>query len=171
MADSRSLLWLNLGFIIHQQIGYSREFPLEIPRLSIDPDLSLSDLSGTARITRTPQGLLVQAKLGAKTLIECVRCLTEFPLRLETEFSELYAFNRRSVTDSGLILPEDGKINLTPLVREYMLLAVPIKPLCRKDCKGLCSECGENLNEVTCEHTVQKIDPRLETLKTLLDKK
>ncbi len=171
MTDPHSPLRLNLGFFIHQQIGYSREFPLEIPRLNLDPELALSDLYGTVRVTRTPQGLLIQAKLGAKTSIECVRCLTEFLLHLETEFSELYAFNKRSVTDSGLILPEDGNINLTPLVREYMLLAVPIKPLCRPDCKGLCSECGENLNEVTCEHTSNKIDPRLEMLKTLLDKK
>lgn len=171
MTDPRSPLWLNLGFIIHQQIGYFRDFPLEYPRLNLAPDLTLNDLNGAVRVTRTPQGLLVQVKCQAQTPSECARCLTEFPLHLDTEFSELYAFNRRSVSESGLILPEDGKINLAPLLREYMLLAIPITPLCRQDCKGLCSECGENLNETVCQHTPEKIDPRLEMLKLLLEKK
>lgn len=171
MTDPRSPLWLNLGFIVHQQIGYFREFPLAFPRISLPPDLTLMDLNGSVRVSRTPQGLLVQVKCQAQMLHECVRCLTEFPLQLHTEFSELYAFNRRSVTESGLILPEDGKINLAPLLREYMLLAVPITPLCRSDCKGLCSECGENLNETICQHSQPKTDPRLETLRLLLDKK
>jgi uncharacterized protein len=171
VTDPHSPLWLNLGFLIHQQIGYCREFPLEIPHLNLDPDLPTSNVLGIVRVTRTPQGLLVQVHIQANTPVECVRCLTEFPLGLETEFSELYAFNKRSMTESGLILPEDGKINLAPLLREYLLLAVPITPLCRPDCKGLCIECGENLNENTCQHTSERIDPRLETLKTLLDKR
>ncbi|MCU0484629.1 MAG: DUF177 domain-containing protein [Anaerolineales bacterium] len=171
MTDPRSPLWLNLGFIIHQQIGYFREFPLAFPRINLGSDLSLSDLDGTVRVSRTPQGLLVQVICQAFTPAECVRCLAEFPLKLDADFSELYAFNRRSVSESGLILPEDGKINLEPLLREYLLLSIPITPLCRPDCKGLCSECGENLNENTCQHIPENIDPRLETLKILLDKK
>lgn len=171
MTDPHSPLWLNLGFIIHQQIGFFREFQLAFPRISLAPDLALIDLNGSVRVSRTPQGLLVQVKCHAQMLTECVRCLTEFPLQLITEFSELYAFNRRSITESGLILPEDGKINLAPLLREYMLLAVPITPLCRPDCKGLCSECGENLNDTVCQHKQQNFDPRLETLKLFLDKK
>lgn len=83
---------------------------------------------------------------------ECVRCLVEFKQPLDVDFSELYAFTPRSVTESGLILPEDAHIDLEPLVREYMLIEIPISPLCREDCKGLCSICGEDLNEVTCEH-------------------
>ena len=171
MTDPRSPLWLNLGFIIHQQIGYVREFPLAFPQINLGSDLALTDLNGTVRVTRTPQGLLVQVNCQAFSPAECVRCLTEFPLKLDADFSELYAFNRRSVTESGLILPEDGRINLGPLLREYMLLSIPITPLCRPDCKGLCSECGENLNETVCQHTPQNFDPRLEALKLLLDKK
>lgn len=170
MTDPRSPLRLNVGFIIHQQIGYTREFPLEVPRVRLDSDLDLSYLDGMVRVSRTPQGLLVQVTLKAKTPAECVRCLTEFQLGLKTVFSELYAFNRRSVSESGLILPEDGKINLEPLIREYLLLAMPITPLCRSDCKGLCIECGENLNERTCEHSDGKSAPHMESLDSLLDK-
>jgi uncharacterized protein len=84
--------------------------------------------------------------------MECVRCLVEFQQPLHTEFSELYAFNSHSVSESGLILPDDGNIDLAPLVNEYMLLEIPIRPLCRPECKGLCIICGADLNTEPCEH-------------------
>ena len=83
---------------------------------------------------------------------ECVRCLIEFEQPLNMDFSELYAFSARSVSESGLILPEDAHIDLEPIVREYLLIEIPISPLCRSDCKGLCSVCGQDLNEEICEH-------------------
>ena len=162
-------LRLNVGFFIGQSVGYSRDFLFESNRLVFEPEFILSDFSGAARITRAAQGLLVQAKMGATIPSECVRCLTSFQLPLKIDFTELYAFSPQSVTDSGLLVSDDAHINLTPLVREYMLLEVPISPICQANCKGLCPVCGENLNEVTCEHSDQAIDQRLSMLKTLLD--
>jgi len=171
VTNSRSPLRLNVGFLINQSVGTSRDFPIELPNIRIDLDLELSNLDGIARVTRIAQGLLVQAKMQAAQQTECVRCLTEFEQELHADFTELYAFTNKSVTDSGLLLPEDGHIDLAPLVREYMLLDIPIKPLCSTDCKGLCPVCGENLNETQCGHTPESIDPRLAVLKSLLDYK
>ncbi|OGO36909.1 MAG: hypothetical protein A2W35_09885 [Chloroflexi bacterium RBG_16_57_11] len=150
MYISQDVLRLNVGFIIHQTVGYSRDFPFEIPSLRLPPDLDLIDFTGVVRVTRTAQGLFVQAKLQAMAASECVRCLTEFQQPLEVEFSDLYAFTLSSITEAGLLLPENGKIDLAPIVRDEMLLAFPIKPLCRPDCKGLCPICGENRNEINC---------------------
>jgi uncharacterized protein len=163
-------LRLNVGFIVHQSVGYSREFPFDVDKIRLPPDLDLRNLTGTARITRTPQGLVTQVKMQAAIAAECVRCLTPCPQPLAIDFTELYAFSKRFMTDSELILPEDGHIDLEPLVREYMLLDVPISPLCRPDCKGLCPTCGANLNDVTCTHEADIVDPRLSALKILLDK-
>jgi len=170
VSNPHSPLRLNVGFLLNQNIGYSREFLFEIPRLHLEPDLDLSNLTGVARITRTPQGLPVQLKMHATQRAECVRCLTSFQQGLDIDFTELYAFARRSVTDAELILPEDGHIDLGPLVREYMLLEIPISPLCRPDCKGLCPVCGENLNESPHSHGDEEVDPRLAVLKKLLKK-
>jgi uncharacterized protein len=170
LANLLSPLRLNVGFVVHQTIGSSRDFQIETDKIHLPPDLDLIDLSGNARVTRTPQGLLVQVKMHANVLSECVRCLNDFQQFLDIDFTELFAFNLRSVTDSGLLLPEDGHIDLTPLVREYMLLEVPISPLCKPDCKGLCPVCGENLNESNCNHDSEGGDPRLSILKSLLDK-
>ena len=170
MPASSNPFRLNVGLLIHQSVGSSRDFVFEIPQLQLDSDLELRELSGLARVTRTAQGLLVQVKMHATLRTECVRCLTDFQQPLSTDFTELYAFSRKSVTDSELILPEDAHINLKPLIREYMMLDIPIKPLCSPDCKGLCPVCGENLNENVCNHEPESIDPRLSVLKTLLDK-
>ena len=169
MNPSRNPLRLNVGFFVNQSIGYSRDFPFQFPTLRLEPDLDLLNLAGTARITRTPQGLPVQLRMHATLQSECARCLTEIEQPLEISFTELYAFSPRTVTESGLILPEDGHIDLAPLVREYMLLEIPISPLCKPDCLGLCPVCGESLNENSHHHDEESIDPRLEALKKLLD--
>lgn len=170
MSDPHSPLRLNVGFVVAQSAGFSREFPFDIPQISIPPDLRLNSLNGLVRVTRTPQGILLQADFQTIIDLECVRCLTDFQQALRFNFTELYAFSQRYVTDSGLLMPETGIIDLTPVLREYVLLEIPISPLCRPDCKGLCPICGNNLNESTCFHEQESGDPRLASLKSLLKK-
>jgi uncharacterized protein len=169
LSTPRSPFRLNVGFIVHQNIGFSRDFPFDYQKIHLPPDLDLEDFTGTARVSRTPQGLLVQVKMRANLQSNCVRCLTDYNQHLKIEYTELYAFSTRSTTESELLLPEDGYIDLGELVREYMLLEVPIGSLCRPDCEGLCPVCGENLNEVNCNHEIESTDPRLSVLKSLLD--
>lgn len=169
MTDPHSPLRLNVGFIVAQSAGYSRDFSIELPQVHLPPDLDLTNLAGTARVARTAQGLLLQGDLQGQLELQCVRCLTDFPYILHTNFTELYAFSQRYVTDSGLLVPEDGQIELAPVLREYLLLEMPISPLCRPDCKGLCPVCGENLNENPHTHDDDPGDPRLEGLKKLID--
>lgn len=155
MNQSRYPLRVNVGFLLHQPVGTTRDIHFDFDALHLHPDLDVEDLHGVTQLGKTPQGILVRGQFSAKLKTECVRCLTEFVQPLNTEFNELFAFNSRSVSESGLILPEDGNINLEPLLREYLLVEVPISPLCREDCKGLCLVCGENLNDSTCEHNAQ----------------
>lgn len=169
MSDPHSPLRLNVGFVVAQSAGFSRDFPFDLPQINIPPDLHLSGLSGSVRATRTPQGILLQVDLQIQIGLECVRCLTDFLQSLNINFTELYAFSQRYVTDSGLLMPETGFIDLAPVLREYILLEIPISPLCRQDCKGLCPICGNNLNESTCNHEDESVDPRLASLKKLLD--
>lgn len=170
MSDPHSPLRLNVGFVVAQSAGFSRDFPFDLPQINIPPDLHISNLNGLVRATRTPQGILLQGDFQTQIGLECVRCLTNFEQSLVVDFTELYAFSQRYVTDSGLLMPETGIIDLTPVLREYILLEIPISPLCRPDCKGLCPICGNNLNESTCIHDDYSVDPRLAALKALLDK-
>lgn len=169
MNQSRTALRLDVGFITTLTVGSSREFLFDFPQIHLQPDLDLKDLSGKAKVTRTPQGLLVEIQMHANYPAECGRCLNEFEQSLDIDFKELYSFPGRGLEESDLSLPADGKIDLAPLVREYMLLEVPINPVCTPECKGICSICGESLAEPTHSHEQQAIDPRMAALKALLD--
>lgn len=151
----RHPLRINVGFLLNAQIGYSRDIHFDFPKIKLDGDLEITNFGGLARVSRTPQGILVQCELTGQVPVDCVRCLEETTQDLKTVFSELYAFDSRSTTESNLILRDDGNIDLEPLAREYMVLEIPISPVCRENCKGLCAVCGENLNLGLCQHVAQ----------------
>lgn len=152
MTNPRRPLRLNVGFLINATIGTSRDFNFDYETMRLGDDLSLREFVGTTRFSRTPQGLLLQGDFKAETDLECVRCLEVFSQPLNWSLTDLYAFNRKNITESGLLVPEEGQIDLEPLLREYALLEFPISPVCKPDCKGLCPICGENLNKVDCGH-------------------
>ena len=168
MTNPRRPFRLNVGFIVHQEVGYKHEIPFEYEQLQVSDDLDLRHFEGLATIGRTPQGLIVQADFTAVTTLECVRCLNDFEQTLNWNITELYAFNKKSVSESGLIMPDDAHIDLQPLIREYALLEIPIKPLCKPDCKGLCSVCGEDLNVKDCGHKDVAEESPFSALKDLL---
>ena len=167
MSNSRKPFRLNVGFIIHEEVGYSHEIPFDFEIVKLE-DLDLKNFTGTVTIGRTPQGLVVQGNFSADTKLECVRCLREFAHPLTWEITELYAFNKKSVSESGLMLPDDAHIDLAPLLREYALLEVPINPLHDPECKGLCIECGQDLNMKDCGHSQGDEDSPFSILKKLL---
>jgi len=169
VTNPRCPFRLNVGFIVHQEIGYKREFPFEFEQIQISDDLDLRHFEGVATIGRTPQGLIVQADFSAETTLECVRCLNEFELNLNWSLTELYAFSKKSISESDLLMPDDGHIDLQPLVREYALLEIPIKPICKPTCKGLCSVCGEDLNQSDCGHKNIAEESPFSALKDLLE--
>jgi uncharacterized protein len=160
---------LNVGFIVHEEVGYKHEFPFEYEQIQISEDLDLRNFEGIVTIGRTPQGLIVQGDFSAEITLECVRCLTDFDHELNWDFTELYAFNKKSISESDLLLPEDQQIDLGPLIREYALLEIPINPICKPDCKSLCPVCGQNLNEADCGHKDITEESPFSGLKDLLD--
>ncbi len=167
MTNPRKPFRINVGFIVHEEIGYTSEFTFDIPKAEIE-DFVLSNVTGSAHVGRTQQGLIVQGHFSGDTALECVRCLNDFSRHLVWEFAELYAFDQDSVSESGLILPESAQIDLAPLLREYALLEVPISPLHVPDCKGLCVECGQDLNLKDCGHRQHEDDSPFSVLKKLL---
>jgi uncharacterized protein len=113
-----------------------------------------------------------------KTTLElpCSRCVEPFLLPVENSFDLRYqphAVNtgegEREIEEDDLTTAfyENDQIDLRELMREQFYLALPMKPLCQDDCKGLCSICGINLNRGTCDCKREWEDPRLAVLKTL----
>jgi uncharacterized protein len=132
-------------------------------------DLEVAFLRGTIRAIRVQGGILVQGIVDSQLGLECVRCLEPFVLPITLELEETFRLPGASLRPDVLYaVREDGWLDLTPLLREQSWLSIPMKPLCHPDCKGLCPQCGVNLNleSCTCERT--SIDPRLALLKELL---
>ncbi len=148
--DSKALR-LNVGYLYNKAIGTIRDVSIDFDSIKID-DLHIKNLNSNVRISRTREGLLLQVIGTADIETTCTRCLVDFFLPVQFDFEELYQFPSRQREDTDLILPYDGFLDLNPLYRDYLILAMPIKRLCRPDCKGLCSFCGANLNLTTCEH-------------------
>ncbi len=161
-------LRLNVGFLLHQTVGFSRVFEFEIPSVTVDSDLDVLGLTGELRLTRTAQGLYGQGKIRADVTAECSRCVENFEQPLAADIEELFVYPPERADELVLAIPETGILDLNPLFRETLILAVPLRPVCREDCLGLCPVCGGNRNLSACEHPDQSIDPRFESLKNLL---
>ena len=108
--------------------------------------------------------------------LPCSRCLEPFRLAVDASFdqrflpaAEMATEHEREVQEEDLDVSyyRDDQIDLNELLREQFYLALPMKPLCVEACKGLCAQCGTNLNTGTCTCAVQWEDPRLAPLKGL----
>ena len=109
--------------------------------------------------------------------LACGRCLESYALPMELHFNLLYTTapeeagrkESRLDEDSITLTNFDGvRIDLAALLTEQIYLGLPLKPLCRTDCRGLCARCGVNLNEGSCAcEAGASVDPRLRSLKTL----
>jgi uncharacterized protein len=168
LNNSRHPLRLNVGFLLHKNVGYSRNFDFDHEALRVDEDLDVTELRGSIQLTRTAQGLYAQGRLQARISLDCVRCLTTFDQLLTVDLGDMFHYPPSRAEDLSMSVPEDGILDLNPLIREYLILDIPIQPLCKQDCKGLCAVCGGNLNETVCDHEAVDIDPRMAALKILL---
>lgn len=117
--------------------------------------------------------------LKAALSVSCGRCLEEFSFPLDASFDVLYLPHAQNTGEGEVEVEDDDlatayyrddQIDLAQLVREQFYLAIPMKPLCRETCRGLCPQCGTNLNAGSCGCVAETTDPRLEGLKALLEK-
>jgi uncharacterized protein len=110
------------------------------------------------------EGIVLKGTVEAPWTGECRRCLRPVTGRLSVDVLEVFEDEPTEGETSKL----DGvQIDLEPLVREAVLLDLPLAPLCREDCAGLCVECGALRDEVDCGHGVGDVDPRWGALEEL----
>lgn len=149
--------------------GNSNDSTFEFPAVRVSDDLALNYLTGPLRLSRTKEGILVQATLHAGMNLECIRCLDPVEQDIAFEIEELYATN--PAVSAAFYIGDDGILDLAPLLREEILINSDKRVLCKPDCKGLCPECGKNRNREECTCAEQQIDPRFAALKALLEGK
>jgi uncharacterized protein len=125
------------------------------------------------RLESVMEGVLVSATARAAVAGECVRCLDPIERSIEVDLQELYAYpGRERADDDDAELPqlEGDLLNLEPVLRDAVVLALPLQPVCRADCPGLCPQCGARLADDP-GHAHESSDPRWAALQGLMDTK
>jgi uncharacterized protein len=141
---------------------------LELVRVPEGAELEL-DL----RLEAVMEGVLVTGTVTAATEGECGRCLRPVADEVLADVQELYVYEDQPVADedaeeaAGRL---DGDlIDLEPVVRDAVVLELPLSPLCREDCPGLCPVCGAQWDELPADHLHEQRDPRWDALRKLSD--
>jgi uncharacterized protein len=165
---SHRVLKINVGFLLSDGPGNSQDSRLDIPSaVRVAEDLIINTMAGPLRLTRTKEGILVQAQLRIGITAECSRCLEAFNRTVEVAVEELYMHPAPVATE--FFVGADAILDLAPLLRAEVLIEASQRALCRPDCKGICPECGSNRNHESCACDTTRIDPRLRGLRQLLD--
>ena len=165
-------LRLDVSYLVKEAPGTRKEFDFSFTQLSLPDDLLLVDIHGLIVISVTDDGVMADGKIKAFTNQSCSRCLEDFWHPVNIHFTEMFTYHPIENTPNNLEhrMPTDGSIDLTPIIRDYAVLDIPIGQACKPECKGLCATCGVNLNTEDCGHRQESIDPRLEGLRDLLEK-
>ncbi|MBA7665054.1 hypothetical protein ES703_73120 [subsurface metagenome] len=167
---------INVAQQLMSAIGAVRDYEVnEIMDVTGGGNTSL--VKGKVRFMRTDRGILVKGVLDTGVELTCSRCLGLFECLLALDIEEEYFPTVDVVSGAPLPLPDESglftidenhELDLTGVVQQYALLAIPMKPLCRQDCAGLCPVCGQNLNQGACKCLPREADPRWAELKKIL---
>ncbi|MDP2919334.1 MAG: DUF177 domain-containing protein [Dehalococcoidia bacterium] len=134
---------------------------------------------GELTFTSIDQRILVQGRLTIELQFVCGRCLKPFPCKLNMDIEEEYQPTVDINTGTHIPPPDESGaftidehhvLDLTEAIRQYKETTIPMKPLCREDCAGICPTCGKDLNEGQCGCPAEVIDPRWAELLKLKNK-
>ena len=153
----------------------------EIPAVELERDelVALAPVHWRGRIRRLDLGFLLDARLSTEQTLQCQRCLEPVTEPVEADVELLVQPPDENLAvgeveldeeDLGVYVLEGEELDLDPLLVEQLQLAVPMRPLCREDCAGLCPTCGTNLNAGECACEEEVADPRWSGLAALRDR-
>ncbi|RPI07904.1 MAG: DUF177 domain-containing protein [Zetaproteobacteria bacterium] len=135
-----------------------------------------ASVQAAIRLSRSGRGVVIGGTFEGDVSLICSRCLEGFRFRTHDRF-DLYCEvelpvppdDERKLDEDDLDVTylEEGRINTDHLLRENILLNLPVQPLCREECRGLCPQCGANLNLGSCGCQTTRTDPRLHVLRKL----
>lgn len=171
----------NVAGLLHEPAGVTRDVRLRDRYVTLGADIELAGpLDADLRLQRTNRGILVRGELRAPLRRTCARCtdsyVEEVHVPIEEEFLPTVDLDSgapliadETDPDVTLRIDEHHEIDLSGVFHDELALTEPMHPLCRPDCPGLCSECGQKLDRGQHDHGGEEIDPRLASLASLLN--
>jgi uncharacterized protein len=179
-------LIFNVAQLLKESVGATRSATVvadvsrlvpELAEAVVPESVEQPELRGRVRLMRTGDGILVQGDLSVELTLPCSRCLEPVVVPIDLELEEVFTPTIDIITGQAMEPEEDDRalwidehhiLDLSEVLRQDVLVAVPMHPICREDCAGLCSTCGQNLNEGSC-NCAPEPDPRWASLTALLN--
>jgi len=149
----------NVSELLREPVGSTREYEVDGQVLIDDAQPQPDRFTGRTTFLRTKNAVLVTAHLRGVQREDCSRCLQEMEIPVLLEIEEEFFASVDADTGAALPAPEDTEafrvdaqhtLDLEEAVRQSWATALPMQPLCRPDCRGLCARCGQNLNQGAC---------------------
>lgn len=174
MNDDASAMQIDLGRVENRStFSFERTFDLPSP----EGGEATCAASVTVEVARSGSRYDIKAHGVGEVRAECHRCLEPFTMTVEVDFPLVLHRGDRVPPPEGLeeddfaTIPLVGEAlyDIFPRVREALILEIPIKLLCREDCKGVCRKCGANLNAADCACGPEPADPRWGALRKPLN--
>lgn len=167
----------NVSHLLKNPVGTTREYELEPAGLELDDETAARIRAGHVRFDRTNIGILARGRADATVSLSCARCLDPIEEPVEVELTEEFEPTVDVSTgrplpapENELVFPIDQRhiLDLSEALRQNLLAALPIAPLCREDCAGLCPVCGTNRNTDLCDCVADDTNRPLAVLADLL---
>jgi uncharacterized protein len=151
-------------------------FHFDVPASEVGLGDEFSGVQTNVDLDKTPNQIMLKAAIHTAADFSCDRCNAPFTSPLDSGYRMHYIWNQEDVGQFDVaeiqVIPQGSTIiDITEDVRQTVLIAVPLKLLCREDCLGLCPFCGKDLNEGPCACRPEEVDTRWEKLRALQDPK
>lgn len=159
---------INVSQLLRASVGTTQEYEIS-EAVDVLGDGNIRPVEGKIKLLRMDRSILVEATLHTGVELSCSRCMGMFisplTLNIEEEFiptvDVVSGVKLPSPEEPGTFtIDEHHVIDLTEAIGQYAWMAVPMKPVCREDCAGLCRQCGQNLNMEKCGCPSDMTDPR-----------
>jgi len=167
----------NVSHLLKSLVGTTREYGIDPTELALDDETTARVRGGHVRFDRTNSGVLARGRVDATVTRMCARCLDPVDEPVDVAFAEEFEPTIDVATGRPLPAPENELVfpidehhilDLGEAVRQNLLAALPIAPLCRDDCAGLCPTCGVNRNTNSCDCVTDDANHPLAGLAALL---
>lgn len=164
---------INVAQQLKETIGSVRHYRID------ESDREGFSVQGEVQLMRTNRSILVNGVLNAVNKAICSRCADEFNIDVILNIEEEYLLPRTVSSDNdsdmycetgGLIVDENSMLDLGEAIRQYMVMTMPMKPICQDSCAGLCTSCGCNLNLTRCNCSTINPDSPWAPLQALLQR-
>ncbi len=167
----------NVSQLLQERSGSIREYAVDDLTISVDRSPP-RPFTGAVKLRKTDRGVWATVQLETQATLACGRCAEDYAQPIHVAFDEEFfppvdihtGEQIKEVNDAeeSRSIDHDNTLDLTDAVRQYYALSIPMKPICRDDCRGICSVCGTNQNESSCDCSNEVRDSRMAALLDLI---